>query len=96
MVPTKDANKFTGVYSLAQMVLSWAPPLSLSLIYNSTGSLRLGFLVLAVFIVIGLACILQVDVKRGRAAVVAAAEAGEGLDDIAVVATAAVVVEGKM
>ncbi|WP_432822779.1 MFS transporter [Trichloromonas sp.] len=68
LVPADKSAEFFGFYAISGKFASIFGPLVFALIADFTGSSRLSILALAVFFLVGIALLSQVDVARGKAA----------------------------
>jgi len=66
IVPGGEEAKFSGLFTLFQVIIAWAPLLFFSVAYEWTGSLAGGFHCLAVFMLIAGLIIYSVDVPEAR------------------------------
>ena len=58
--------KYAGLFSLAQVIISWAPLLAFTVAYEQTGSLAGGFHCMGAFLVVGGGLIASIDMEEAR------------------------------
>jgi UMF1 family MFS transporter len=76
LIPPGEEAAFFAAYELTNRGSSWLGPLVLSAVQQSTGSLALGFLYIAVTVLGGCAGLLCLDVDKGALAAAAGAAGG--------------------
>lgn len=67
LVPAGHEAQYSGLKGCARNVLAWLPTAAFSVLNEATGSLKWGFIVMAVMIVLGGALMASVDMRAGRA-----------------------------
>ena len=66
IVPGGQEVKYAGLFSLAQVIISWAPLLAFTVAYEQTGSLAGGFHCMGAFLVVGGGLIASIDMEEAR------------------------------
>ncbi len=65
MIPADEEARYFGLYQMSANGSSWAAPFIFGLVAQSSGSVRLAILPLAVFFALAIAVMLTVDVRAG-------------------------------
>mmetsp|Transcript_16208 Transcript_16208/g.21007 ORF Transcript_16208/g.21007 Transcript_16208/m.21007 type:complete len:548 (+) Transcript_16208:50-1693(+) len=66
ITPGGQESKFSGLFAFFQTIISWAPLLGFSIALSVTGSMAGGFIIMAVFLFIGLLFLVNIDMEAAH------------------------------